>query len=156
MHLATARGAHVIATAGPDHQDFVADLGASPTNDSPDLVQQIAAPVPQGVDAAADLTGENSLPDLVTITGDPDKVVPIADLPTPRRRCGCPTAGPAKDPTAAAAWPPRPNSSPGGISASRCAPPIPARSSHHDEQPRGKAGHTTASLPAQATEVWGT
>lgn len=127
VHLATARGAQVIATAGPDHQDFVADLGASPTDDGPDLVQQVAAPAPQGVDATADLADGDSLPDLVAITGDPDKAVPIADLTVPpHRRCGCPTAGPAKDPTAAAAWPRRPNSSAEGASASRCAPPIPA------------------------------
>ncbi len=77
--LALARGARVVGTAAPAGQDFLAELGASPVPYGPGLRGR----VPGRVDAALDVAGRGSLPELVELTGTPSKVVTLADFSGP-------------------------------------------------------------------------
>lgn len=79
VQLATARGATVIGTASEHNHDFLRSLGAEPTTYGPGLVERVRALAPTGVDAVFDCAG-GALPDLITITGDPARVVTIADF----------------------------------------------------------------------------
>jgi NADPH:quinone reductase-like Zn-dependent oxidoreductase len=77
VQLATARGATVIGTASEHNHDFLRSLGAQPTTYGTGLVERVRALAPSGVDAVFDCAG-GALPDLVTIAGDPSRVVTIA------------------------------------------------------------------------------
>ena len=79
VQLAVSRGVTVIGTAGQARQDEVRALGATPTVYGEGLVERVRELAPQGVDAALDLAGKGSLPDLVALTGSADRVVTIAD-----------------------------------------------------------------------------
>ncbi len=79
VQLAVARGATVIGTASEAHQDDVRALGATPVVYGEGLADRVRAVAPQGVDLAFDTAGKGSLGDLVALTGDPSKVVTIAD-----------------------------------------------------------------------------
>lgn len=79
VQLAVERGATVIGTASEHNHDFLRSLGAVPTTYGPGLVQRVRALAPTGVDAVFDCAG-GALPDLVAITGDPARVVTVADI----------------------------------------------------------------------------
>jgi NADPH:quinone reductase-like Zn-dependent oxidoreductase len=79
VQFAVARGASVIGTASPANHEFLRSLGAVPTTYGPGLVDQVRALAPGGVDAVIDCAG-GALPDLITIAGDPTRVVTIADF----------------------------------------------------------------------------
>jgi NADPH:quinone reductase-like Zn-dependent oxidoreductase len=76
------RGLGVIGTAGPANQDFVRSLGALPTTYGPGLADRVREIAPDGVHGAVDTAGRGSVRDLVALTGDPGKVVTIADFGT--------------------------------------------------------------------------
>jgi NADPH:quinone reductase-like Zn-dependent oxidoreductase len=78
--VALARGLTVIGTAGEGNQDFVRSLGALPTPHGPGLADRVRALAPGGVDGGVDTAGRGSVRDLVELTGDPAKVVTIADF----------------------------------------------------------------------------
>jgi NADPH:quinone reductase-like Zn-dependent oxidoreductase len=80
VQLAASRGLRVIGTAGEANQDFVRSLGALPTTHGPGLVDRVRALAPDGVDGGVDTAGKGSVRDLVELTGDPAKVVTIADF----------------------------------------------------------------------------
>jgi NADPH:quinone reductase-like Zn-dependent oxidoreductase len=80
VQLAVARGARVIGTSSAENHSFLRDLGAVATTYGPGLPDRVAHLSPQGVDAALDIAGAGSLSDLVAITGDPGRVVTIADF----------------------------------------------------------------------------
>lgn len=80
VQLAVARGARVIGTGSPENQDFLRGIGALAITYGPDLPGRVSRLVPDGVDAALDVAGAGSLPDLVAITGTPERVVTIADF----------------------------------------------------------------------------
>jgi len=80
VQLAVSRGLRVIGTAGPANQDFVRSLGALPTTHGPGLADRVRALAPDGVDGGVDTAGKGSVHDLVHLTGDPAKVVTIADF----------------------------------------------------------------------------
>ncbi|MEU7937661.1 NADP-dependent oxidoreductase [Microbispora bryophytorum] len=77
--LARLRGLTVIGTAGPGNHDYLRSLGAVPVSYGDDLADRIRAVVAGGVDAAVDASGRGSLPALVELTGDPDRVITLAD-----------------------------------------------------------------------------
>jgi NADPH:quinone reductase-like Zn-dependent oxidoreductase len=79
VQLAVARGARVIGTAGAHNHDLLRSLGAHPVTYGPGLPGRVRALAPDGVDAVFDCAG-GSLPDLISIAGDPARVVTIADL----------------------------------------------------------------------------
>lgn len=80
VQLAVARGVTVVGTAGPDHQDDVAALGATPVVYGEGRAERLRAAAPQGLDAAFDTAGAGVLGDLVDLTGSPDRVVTVADF----------------------------------------------------------------------------
>ncbi|RSD11495.1 NADP-dependent oxidoreductase [Amycolatopsis eburnea] len=77
--LALARGARVLGTAAPGNQEFVESLGATPVPYGPGLRDR----VPGRVDAALDVAGKGSVPELVALTGSPSSVVTLADFGGP-------------------------------------------------------------------------
>jgi NADPH:quinone reductase-like Zn-dependent oxidoreductase len=81
VQFAVARGARVIATASERNHDYLRSLGAEPTTYAPGLVERVRGLAPDGVDAAFDVAGGGSLPDLVELAGGPEHVITIADYP---------------------------------------------------------------------------
>jgi NADPH:quinone reductase-like Zn-dependent oxidoreductase len=84
VQIAVARGLAVIGVAGPGNQDYLASLGAIPTTYGPGLAARVRALAPSGVDVALDIAGSGIIPELVALTGDPGRVVSIADWSAPR------------------------------------------------------------------------
>jgi NADPH:quinone reductase-like Zn-dependent oxidoreductase len=80
VQVALARGLAVIGTAGEANQDFVRSLGAVPTTHGPGLADRVRALAPHGVDGAVDTAGKGSVREMIELTGDPAKVVTIADF----------------------------------------------------------------------------
>lgn len=78
--LAVARGLRVVGTASEANHDLLRSLGATATTYGPGLADRVAALAPQGVDRAVDVVGKGSVPQLVGITGDPSRVVTVADF----------------------------------------------------------------------------
>ena len=84
VQLATARGARVIATAGPSNQDYLTSLGATATVYGEGLVERVRALAPDGVDAVFDLAGKGALEDSITLRGGTERIVTIADFGAPQ------------------------------------------------------------------------
>ncbi|MRH90685.1 zinc-binding dehydrogenase [Nocardia sp. SYP-A9097] len=81
LQIAHERGINVIGTAGAANQDYVRSLGAIATTYDAGWVDRVR---PLGrIDAALDLNGAGVLRGLLDLTGDPNKVVTIADLEAP-------------------------------------------------------------------------
>jgi NADPH:quinone reductase-like Zn-dependent oxidoreductase len=80
VQLAAARGARVIATAGPGNQDYLTALGATATGYGEGLVERVRALAPEGVDAVFDLAGKGALEDSIVLRRGTDRIVTIADL----------------------------------------------------------------------------
>ena len=80
VQLATARGARVIATAGPSNQGYLTALGATATVYGEGLVERVRALAPDGVDAVFDLAGKGALEDSITLRGGTERIVTIADF----------------------------------------------------------------------------
>jgi NADPH:quinone reductase-like Zn-dependent oxidoreductase len=80
VQVAASRGLRVIGTAGAANQDFVRSLGAVPTLHGPGLADRVRALAPDGVDGGVDTAGKGSVRDLIALTGDPAKVITIADF----------------------------------------------------------------------------
>jgi NADPH:quinone reductase-like Zn-dependent oxidoreductase len=80
IQLATARGARVIATAGPTNQDYLTALGATATVYGEGLIERVRALAPHGVDAVFDLAGKGALQDSIALRGGTTRIVTIADF----------------------------------------------------------------------------
>ncbi|MEU9455031.1 NADP-dependent oxidoreductase [Streptomyces sp. NPDC048277] len=80
VQFAVDRGAFVIGVAGPSNQNYLATLGATPTTYGPGLVGRVRALAATGIDAAVDVAGSGVIAELVELTGDPARVVSIADF----------------------------------------------------------------------------
>lgn len=81
LQVARDRGIAVIATAGAGNQEYVRGLGARATTYGDGWVERVRRLGP--VDAALDLAGSGVIRELVELTGDPNKVISIADLDAP-------------------------------------------------------------------------
>lgn len=92
VQLARERGARVIGTASPNNHDYLRSMGAEPTTYGEGLVERVRELAPDGVDAALDVAGGGALPALVELTGDPQKVVTIADF-AGAQAAGVPVSG---------------------------------------------------------------
>ncbi|MDP9849796.1 NADP-dependent oxidoreductase [Streptosporangium lutulentum] len=77
--LARAWDAEVVGTAGAVHHDFLRELGVRPVTYGDGLAERVRAAAPEGVDAVLDASGRDVLALSVELTGDPEKVVTIAD-----------------------------------------------------------------------------
>ena len=80
IQLAKARGARVIATAGPANQDYITSLGAVATVYGEGLVDRVRALAPDGVDAVFDLAGKGALEDSIALRGGTERIATIADF----------------------------------------------------------------------------
>jgi NADPH:quinone reductase-like Zn-dependent oxidoreductase len=81
LQVARDRGIAVIGTAGAANQDYLRRLGAAATTYDEGWVERVRRL--GRVDAALDLAGSGVIRELVELTGDPRKVVSIADLAAP-------------------------------------------------------------------------
>ncbi|MFE6480648.1 NADP-dependent oxidoreductase [Streptomyces rochei] len=78
LQIARDRGIAVIGTAGAANQDYLRELGAVPTTYGEGWVERVRGL--GRVDAALDLAGSGVIRELVELTGDPRRVVSIADF----------------------------------------------------------------------------
>ncbi|MFF0410357.1 NADP-dependent oxidoreductase [Kitasatospora sp. NPDC004745] len=81
LQIARDRGIAVIGTAGAANQDYLRSLGATATTYGGGWVERVRRL--GRVDAALDLAGSGVIRELVELTGDPGRVVSIADLGAP-------------------------------------------------------------------------
>lgn len=81
LQIARDRGITVIGTAGAANQDYLRSLGALATTYGEGWVERVRRLGP--VDGALDLAGSGVIRELVELTGDPQKVISIADLAAP-------------------------------------------------------------------------
>jgi len=79
VQFARDRNATVIGTASPANHDFLRSLGAMPTTYGAGVVDRVRALAPAGVDLAFDVAGQGALPELIELTGSPERVLTIAD-----------------------------------------------------------------------------
>ncbi|MFI0900247.1 NADP-dependent oxidoreductase [Streptomyces sp. NPDC020983] len=82
LQIARERGITVIGTAGGANQDYLRSLGALATTYGEGWAGRVRRL--GRVDAALDVAGSGVIRELVELTGDPRKVVSIADLGAPR------------------------------------------------------------------------
>ncbi|MEU3065176.1 NADP-dependent oxidoreductase [Streptomyces subrutilus] len=82
LQIARDRGVTVIAVASAANQDYLRGLGALATTYGEGWVERVRGLGP--VDAALDLAGSGVIRELVGLTGDPRKVISIADLDAPK------------------------------------------------------------------------
>lgn len=80
IQLARAAGLIVIGTASAANQEYVEALGALPTTYDDGWVQRVRDLAVAEVNVAADLAGAGVIPQLIELTGDPSRVVSIADF----------------------------------------------------------------------------
>lgn len=83
IQVARQKGITVIGTASERNQDYLQEFGATALTYGPDLVNRVRALAPEGVDAALDLAGSGVIPELIELTGEPQKVLSIADFSAP-------------------------------------------------------------------------
>ncbi|MCW2756949.1 MAG: hypothetical protein JWO46_695 [Nocardioidaceae bacterium] len=83
VQLAVARGLRVVGTASEGNHAFLRELGAVPTTYGAWLPDRVSAIVDGPVSGGLDLVGKGSVADLIAITGDPGRVVSIADFGAP-------------------------------------------------------------------------
>jgi NADPH:quinone reductase-like Zn-dependent oxidoreductase len=80
VQIARQRGISVIGTASERNQDYLRSLGATPTTYGDGLVDRVRDLAPNGVDAALDIAGSGVIPELIELTGEPSRVLSIADF----------------------------------------------------------------------------
>jgi NADPH:quinone reductase-like Zn-dependent oxidoreductase len=81
--IARQRDITVIGTASERNQDYLRSFGAVPTTYGDGLVDRVRALAPDGIDAALDIAGSGVIPELIELTGEPSKVLSIADFTAP-------------------------------------------------------------------------
>ena len=79
VQLAVARGARVIGTASQSNHEYLRTLGAQATVYGDGLAERVTELAPGGVDFALDAFGGGALPELVSVTGNQEQVITIAD-----------------------------------------------------------------------------
>lgn len=83
VQFARQRDIVVVGTASKHNQDYLQTLGAVPTTYGPGLVERVRALAANGVNAALDVAGSGVIPELIELTGEPTKVLSIADFSAP-------------------------------------------------------------------------
>ncbi|AXB45387.1 NADP-dependent oxidoreductase [Amycolatopsis albispora] len=77
--LAIARGLTVVGTASQARHEFLRELGVRPVTYGEGWADRVREAAPDGVDVVLDASGRGVLAESVKLTGDPAKVVTIAD-----------------------------------------------------------------------------
>jgi NADPH:quinone reductase-like Zn-dependent oxidoreductase len=83
LQLARRAGATVIGTASEGSFPFLRDLGAQPVTYGPGLEDRVRACAPDGITAAIDLFGTETIDTAVALGVAPDRIVAIAAGPNP-------------------------------------------------------------------------
>ena len=83
LQFARDREITVIGTASPRNQEYLRSLGAIPTTYGDGLAGRVRELAPDGIDAALDIAGSGIIPELIELTGEPSKVLSIADFSAP-------------------------------------------------------------------------
>lgn len=96
VQFARERGINVIGTASAQNQNYLAALGTTPTTYGDGLVDRVRSLSPDGVDAALDIAGSGVIPELIELTGEPSKVLSIADFGAPEHGAQVSAAAVAK------------------------------------------------------------
>lgn len=99
VQIARARGITVVGTASARNQDYLRSLGAVATTYGDGLVDRVRGVAQDGVDAALDIAGSGVISELIELTGEPSKVVSIADFSAPEQ--GAQVSTEPKDPAGA-------------------------------------------------------
>ncbi|MER5640116.1 NADP-dependent oxidoreductase [Kitasatospora sp. NPDC002227] len=79
VQLAAARGVTVVGTAAERDLEQVTALGATAVRYGDGWAERVRAAAPQGVDFVLDAAGAGVLAESVALTGDPARVITIAD-----------------------------------------------------------------------------
>lgn len=79
VQLAVARGATVIASAGPANQDYLREIGAVPVPYGDGVAVRVRAAAAGPVDAVFDVAGKTPVEELVSLAPEPSQVVSIAN-----------------------------------------------------------------------------
>jgi len=85
VQIARQRGISVIGTGSEANQDYLRSLGALATTYGGGLTDRVRAMAPEGVDAALDIAGAGVIGELIELTGEPSKVLSIADFSAPQQ-----------------------------------------------------------------------
>ncbi len=80
VQMAVAGGITVVASAGPDNQDYLREIGAVPVLYGDGVVDRVRAAAPSGVDAVFDVAGKTPSADLFALAPSKDKVISIANF----------------------------------------------------------------------------
>jgi NADPH:quinone reductase-like Zn-dependent oxidoreductase len=89
VQLARVLGAQVVGTTSASHADWVGSLGAEPVDyTGGDVVAQVRARHPQGVDAVLDLVGGDSLAQAPELLADGGRLASVVDPVTVGRLGG--------------------------------------------------------------------
>lgn len=83
VQLVRRLGATVVGTASEDNHDTLRALGAVPTAYGPGLADRVAGLGVGPVTAVLDTAASGSLPDLIALVGDPQRVLSVADFAAP-------------------------------------------------------------------------
>lgn len=83
VQLAVAQGAIVIGTASESNHDFLRELGAIPTTYGDGLTERVRELAPDGVDAAIDLQGTDTVDVALELGVAPGRIATIAAGPNP-------------------------------------------------------------------------
>jgi NADPH:quinone reductase-like Zn-dependent oxidoreductase len=75
--IAVGRGLTVIGTAGLSNHEYLRSLGVIPVLYGDGMIDRVDALA--RIDAALDTAGRGALPDLIELTGGPERVITIAD-----------------------------------------------------------------------------
>jgi NADPH:quinone reductase-like Zn-dependent oxidoreductase len=79
VQVAQAQGLRVIASAGPDNQDYLRELGALPVVYGDGVADRVREAAGGVVDAVYDVAGKTPVEDLIGLVSTPSKVVTIAN-----------------------------------------------------------------------------
>ena len=80
VQMAIARGARVIASAGPDNHDYLREIGATPVRYGEGVADRVRDAAGGPVDAVFDVAGRTPIEDLISLVPQPSKVVTIANF----------------------------------------------------------------------------
>lgn len=80
VQMAIARGARVIASASEGNHDYLREIGATPVVYGEGVVERVRTAAGGQVDAVFDVAGRTRVEDLISLTGEPSRVVSIANF----------------------------------------------------------------------------
>jgi NADPH:quinone reductase-like Zn-dependent oxidoreductase len=80
VQLAVARGLHVVASAGPDNQDYLREIGATPVLYGDGVAERVRATAGTMIAGVIDVAGKTPIDVLIGLVEQPRQVVTIANF----------------------------------------------------------------------------